>query len=38
MGDLQGQQEYLSRGWIGTGMVQKEDGWYIVYEEKEELL
>ncbi|WP_144510555.1 GNAT family N-acetyltransferase [Bacillus sp. FJAT-22090] len=34
MGDTEKQQRLLAEGWIGTGIFQKDDLWYVTYEEK----
>ncbi|WP_391118975.1 GNAT family N-acetyltransferase [Psychrobacillus sp. L3] len=34
MGDIEKQQQLLVEGWIGTGILQKKDVWYVTYEEK----
>ncbi|WP_185907841.1 GNAT family N-acetyltransferase [Psychrobacillus soli] len=34
MGDTEKQQQLLAEGWIGTGILQKENEWYVTYEEK----
>lgn len=34
MGDTEKQQQLLAEGWIGTSILQKDDVWYVTYEEK----
>ena len=34
MADTEKQQQLLAEGWIGTSIMQKEDEWYVTYEEK----
>lgn len=34
MSDTEKQQELLAKDWIGTSIMQKEDIWYVTYEEK----
>ncbi|WP_342599695.1 GNAT family N-acetyltransferase [Psychrobacillus sp. FSL H8-0483] len=34
MEDTEKQQQLLAEGWIGTSVMQKEDVWYVTYDEK----
>ncbi|WP_391206353.1 GNAT family N-acetyltransferase [Psychrobacillus sp. L4] len=34
MDDTEKQQQLLDQGWIGTNILQKDDVWYVTYEEK----
>ncbi|MFJ8065872.1 GNAT family N-acetyltransferase [Psychrobacillus sp. NPDC096426] len=34
MADTEKQQQLLANGWIGTSILQKDDEWYVTYEEK----
>lgn len=34
MADTEKQQQLLANGWIGTSILQKDDVWYVTYEEK----
>lgn len=34
MADTEKQQQLLAEGWIGTSILQKDDTWYVTYEEK----
>jgi hypothetical protein len=34
MGDTEKQRQLLAEGWIGTSILQKDDVWYVKYEEK----
>lgn len=36
MDDIEKQQHLLAEGWIGTSILQKDDVWYVTYEEKGE--
>lgn len=38
MGDSERQQQLLADGWIGTGILQKDDNWYVTYEENKDYI
>jgi hypothetical protein len=34
MGDTEKQQQLIAKGWIGTSILQRDEIWYVTYEEK----
>lgn len=38
MGDTEKQQQLLADGWIGTSILQKDEDWYVTYEENKDYI